>query len=73
MENAQFQTNNQVAAFAVPNAVVESFEFHARNLIEFCYPKNLKETHIIEDDFFVDLDVWKRNRPMRTKKCENAQ
>ena len=44
-------------------ALVESFVLHARVLIDFLYPDNPKNDHIIAGDFFSSVAEWEKKRP----------
>jgi len=51
------------------NALLESFVIHARNLLDFLYPKkNLWPDDVIAGDFFDDPKSWISERPSKSEK-----
>lgn len=52
-----------VAGSLLANAMVESFVLHTRNLIDFLWPEGSKSDHVLADDYFLDPEYWKQERP----------
>jgi len=45
------------------NAMVESFALHTRNLIDFLWPDGRKSDYVLAEEFLLDPEKWKKNRP----------
>jgi len=66
LASLKINENNGPLLITIRNALVESFAIHARILLDFLYSKREKETDMIADDFFDELDKWRKVRPKKT-------
>ncbi len=57
---------------ALNNAVLESFTFHARILLDFLYAKNPKPDDVIAEHYFDDPAVWLAVRPNKSELLEGV-
>jgi hypothetical protein len=56
----------------INNALLESFAIHVRALLGFFYSENSQDDDVIAEDFFLEPDKWKNNRPLKTETLKNA-
>ena len=52
-------------------ALLESFEMHLRNLLQFIYPRDPQSGEVISNDFFDDDLQWKRETIKETENPED--
>lgn len=64
IESAKIVGKGLAATSQINNAVIESFEVHARILLHFFYPHGERPTDVIAQDFLSNETDWGEVRPM---------